>query len=118
MSDGLSFMNAEYSNTSFRLRRADVGAHNFLGNAIAYPAGARTGDNCLLATKVMVPIHGKVRRDVGLLGSPAFEIPRSVERDRAFDDLATGRRPQAAAGPRTGTTRRRRRCSCSRTSRP
>ena len=90
VSDGLSFMNAEYSNTSFRLRRADVGAHNFLGNAIAYPAGARTGDNCLLATKVMVPIHGKVRRDVGLLGSPAFEIPRTVERDRAFDDLTKG----------------------------
>ena len=90
VSDGLSFMNAEYSNTSFRLRRAEVGARNFLGNAIAYPAGARTGDNCLLATKVMVPIDGKVRRDVGLLGSPAFEIPRSVERDRAYDDLMKG----------------------------
>ncbi len=90
VSDGLSFMNAEYSNTSFRLRRAEVGARNFLGNDIAYPADARTGDNCLLATKVMVPIHGKVRRDVGLLGSPAFEIPRSVERDRAVDDLVDG----------------------------
>ena len=65
---------------------------NFLGNDIAYPAGARTGDNCLLATKVMVPIDGPVRRDVGLLGSPAFEIPRTVQRDRAFDDLKTGRR--------------------------
>jgi hypothetical protein len=30
----------------------------------------------------MVPIGGKVRRDVGLR-PPAFEIPRTVERDRA-----------------------------------
>ena len=98
VSDGLSFMNAEYSSTSFRLRRAQVGDRNFLGNNVAYPAGARTGDNCLLATKVMVPIDGPVRRDVGLLGSPAFEIPRTVQRDRAFDDLKTGRRaPPAAA---------------------
>jgi non-ribosomal peptide synthetase-like protein len=92
VSDGLSFMNAEFSSTSFRLRRVEVGARNFLGNDIAYPAGARAGDNCLLATKVMVPIDGKLRRDVGLLGSPAFEIPRTVERDRAFDDLKGGRR--------------------------
>jgi non-ribosomal peptide synthetase-like protein len=90
VSDGLSFMNAEYSNTSFRLRRAEVGARNFLGNDIGYPAGGRTGDNCLLATKVMVPIDGTVRRDVGLLGSPAFEIPRTVDRDRAVDDLVDG----------------------------
>jgi non-ribosomal peptide synthetase-like protein len=91
VSDGLSFMNAEYSNTSFRLRRADLGSRNFLGNNIAYPAGARTGDNCLLATKVMVPIDGEVRRDTGLLGSPAFAIPRTVERDRVFDRLKNGR---------------------------
>jgi non-ribosomal peptide synthetase-like protein len=48
---------------------------------VLYPAGAKTGDNCLLATKVMVPIDGPVRQDVGLLGSPPFEIPRSVLRD-------------------------------------
>lgn len=90
VSDGLSFMNAEFSNTSFRLRRAELGGQNFLGNNVAYPAGGRTGDNCLLATKVMVPIDGEVRSEVGLLGSPAFEIPRTVERDRAFDDLKTG----------------------------
>jgi acetyltransferase-like isoleucine patch superfamily enzyme len=83
-------MNAEVSNTSFRLRRADLGGRNFLGNNIAYPPGARTGENCLLATKVMVPIDGEVRHGVGLLGSPAFEIPRTVERDRAFDDLKQG----------------------------
>jgi len=27
---------------------------------------------------------------VGLLGSPSFEIPRSVERDSRFDHLRTG----------------------------
>src|SRR3712207_9209612 len=46
---------------------------------------SRTGDNCLLATKVQLPIEGPVREGVGLLGSPAFEIPRSVARDGSFD---------------------------------
>jgi non-ribosomal peptide synthetase-like protein len=81
IADGVSFMNTDYSATSFKVSRAAVGAHNFLGNFVLYPAGARTGDNCLLATKVLVPIDGPVRHDVGLLGSPAFEIPRSVQRD-------------------------------------
>lgn len=92
VADGLSIMNAEYSSTSFRVSRASIGSHNFLGNNIAYPVGARTGDNCLLATKVMVPLDGEVRKGVGLLGSPCFEIPRSVERDSRFDDLRTGER--------------------------
>jgi non-ribosomal peptide synthetase-like protein len=85
VADGLSIMNADFSNTSFRLSRASIGRHNFLGNNIAYPAQGKTGDNCLLATKVMVPIDGEVREGVGLLGSPSFEIPRSVERDNRFD---------------------------------
>ena len=81
IADAVSFMNADYSPTSFKVSRAAIGAHNFLGNAVLYPAGAKTGDNCLLATMVAVPIDGPVRHDVGLLGSPAFEIPRSVLRD-------------------------------------
>jgi non-ribosomal peptide synthetase-like protein len=80
----LSLLNAHYSSSSFRLTRATIGAHNFLGNMIAYPAGSRTRDNCLLATKVMVPVDGPIREDVGLLGSPSFEIPRTVERDSHF----------------------------------
>jgi non-ribosomal peptide synthetase-like protein len=67
-----------------------IGTRNFLGNFIAYPAGGRTGDNCLLATKVMVPIAGPVREGVGLLGSPCFEIPRTVQRDHQFDHLGSG----------------------------
>ena len=94
VADGLSVMNADYSATSFRVSRTSIGARNFLGNRIAYPAQGRTGDDCLLATKVMVPIDGPVREGVGLLGSPAFEIPRTVARDSALnrspEDLARG----------------------------
>lgn len=90
VADGLSIVNADFSSTSFRLSRAEIGPRNFLGNNIAYPSGGRTGDNCLLATKVMVPIDGELREGVGLLGSPCFEIPRSVERDSRFDHLREG----------------------------
>lgn len=90
VADGLSILNAEYSSTSFRVSRVTIGGHNFLGNHIAYPVGGRTGDNCLLATKVLVPLDGELREDVGLLGSPPFEIPRTVERDTRFDHFREG----------------------------
>ncbi len=90
IADGLSFMNAEFSASSFRVMPVTIGPRNFLGNAIAYPAGGRTGDNCLIATKAMIPVAGPVREGVGLLGSPCFEIPRTVQRDHRFDHLATG----------------------------
>ncbi|MCX4825159.1 phosphopantetheine-binding protein [Streptomyces sp. NBC_01142] len=90
IADGLSIINADFSSTSFCVSEASIGPRNFLGNNIAYPARARTGDNCLLATKVMVPLDGEVREGVGLLGSPCFEIPRSVERDSRFDHLRGG----------------------------
>ncbi|KAE8763291.1 amino acid adenylation domain-containing protein [Georgenia thermotolerans] len=89
VSDALSVLNTDYSSTSFRGSPTVIGARNFLGNNITFPTGARTGDNCLLATKVMVPVDGPVREGVGLLGSPPFEIPRTVERDRSFDDRRT-----------------------------
>ncbi|MBP2365565.1 Pls/PosA family non-ribosomal peptide synthetase [Pseudonocardia parietis] len=85
VADGLSMLNADYSASSFRVSPVSIGAENFLGNNIAYPAGGRTGDNCLLATKVMIPVDGPVREGVGLLGSPSFEIPRSVERDTGLE---------------------------------
>ncbi|WP_432042550.1 Pls/PosA family non-ribosomal peptide synthetase [Streptomyces cadmiisoli] len=90
VADGLSIINADFSSTSFRYARTSIGESSFLGNNIVYPSRARVGDNCLLATKVMVPIDGPVRQGVGLLGSPSFEIPRTVYRDSRFDDLATG----------------------------
>ena len=86
----LSIINADFSSTSFRVSQARIGAENFTGNLIAYPSQSRTGDNCLLATKVMVPIDGEVREGVGLLGSPSFEIPRTVQRDARFAEMATG----------------------------
>ncbi|MGW5348396.1 Pls/PosA family non-ribosomal peptide synthetase [Streptomyces sp. HUAS TT3] len=93
VADGLSINNADFSNTSFRVSRVSIGAHNFLGNRISYPSRGRTGDNCLLATKVMVPVDGELREGVGLLGSPSFEIPRSVRRD---GDLAGPDGPETA----------------------
>ena len=92
VSDGLSIMNAEFSSSSFRVCPVTIGPRNFVGNGVAYPAGGRTGDNCLLATKVMIPVGGPVREGVGLLGSPCFEIPRTVRSDHQFDHLGTLRR--------------------------
>ena len=90
VADGLSVAHADYSVTSFRVSRASIGPRNFVGNNVVYPAGGRTGANCLLATRTMIPLDGPVREGVGLLGSPPFEIPRSVERDSHFDHLRTG----------------------------
>ncbi|MEU3302514.1 Pls/PosA family non-ribosomal peptide synthetase [Streptomyces sp. NPDC006678] len=90
IADGLSVINTDYSSTSFRLSPVTIGAKSFLGNNIVYPPRARTGDNCLLATKVMVPVEGPMREDVGLLGSPSFEIPRTVLRDSRLDHFARG----------------------------
>ncbi|HSO68529.1 MAG TPA: Pls/PosA family non-ribosomal peptide synthetase [Arachnia sp.] len=90
VSDGLSLMNAEFSATAFCVRPTVVGRDNFFGNGVLVPPDARIGDNLLLATKVLVPVSGETRHDVGLLGSPSFEIPRSVARDLTFDDLKSG----------------------------
>ena len=82
VSDGLTMMNVTMSSSSFKLGKVKIGDHNYLGNNIFYPADGHAGANCLLGTKVMVPIDGPVRENVGLLGSPCFEIPRVVERTR------------------------------------
>jgi len=94
VSDGLSVLNSDVSSTSFRTSQVSIGEDNYLGNMLAWPVGARVGDNVLLATKAALPLDGPVRHDVGLLGSPAFEIPRSVQRDadeqRDAEDLRRG----------------------------
>jgi non-ribosomal peptide synthetase-like protein len=99
VSDGLSMINLEKSASSFRLSHTKIGERNYLGNNIHYPPDGKTGANVLLATKVMVPIDGEVRENVGLLGSPAFEIPRMVDRDKtligALDETARRRRLKA-----------------------
>jgi non-ribosomal peptide synthetase-like protein len=90
VSDGLSMINMHMSATSFRLAESKIGDNNFLGNAISYPPNGRTGPNVLFGSMTMVPIDGPVRENVGLLGSPPFEIPRTVNRDRdmnaSFDE--------------------------------
>src|SRR5213593_4528335 len=90
IADGLNMVNDEISSSSFRVSQVTIGPNNFFGNYVTYPSGGRTGDNCLLAIKAMVPLDGKIREGVGMLGSPSFEIPRSVERDSRFDHLRTG----------------------------
>lgn len=82
VSDGLFMINMHKSASAFRLEPTRIGERNYLGNNIYYPPDGRTGDNVLLGTKVMIPIDGPVRENVGLLGSPAFEIPRMVNRDK------------------------------------
>jgi non-ribosomal peptide synthetase-like protein len=90
VSDGLKMLNMQMSATSFRLAESKIGDNNFLGNYISYPPNGRTGTNVLFGTKVLVPIDGQVHENIGLLGSPAFEIPRKVCRDRdmnaSFDE--------------------------------
>jgi non-ribosomal peptide synthetase-like protein len=103
VADQSSMINADFSSTSFRASRAAIGAHNFLGNYVAFPSQSRTGDDCLLATKVMVPVEGPVREGVGLLGSPSFEIPRSVYRDTRLDHLKTPGRLAAKNRHNAGT---------------
>jgi non-ribosomal peptide synthetase-like protein len=83
VADGLMIMNSDVSATSFRVSPVYIGGDSFFGNNIYYPAGGRVGNNCLIATKAMIPLDGKLRVNVGLLGSPSFEIPRTVERDQA-----------------------------------
>jgi non-ribosomal peptide synthetase-like protein len=90
VSDGLTMLNADVSTTGFMVREAKIGANNYLGNALYYPAGGKTGDNVLMGTKVLIPLDGEVRENIGLLGSPAFEIPRTVKRDTQFNDLREG----------------------------
>ena len=92
VSDGLQMMNAGMSSSSFKVSKCVLGDNNYLGNAIFYPSESRTGNNCLLGTKVMIPVDGPVREDVGLLGSPAFEIPRVSQRDQEMSDIDEDKR--------------------------
>lgn len=80
-SDGLWLGALTMSSRAFKLGACRLGERNFVGTTVYVPPGARTGDNVLFGTKVMAPIDGPIRENVGLLGSPAFEIPRAAARD-------------------------------------
>ena len=113
VSDGLTMVNSDMSSSSFRLGKVKIGDHNYLGNNIRYPPDGRTGANCLLGTKVMIPIDGPVRENVGLLGSPCFEIPRAVDRDKNFNSVMDDAGPPPAdRARRTVTTSSRLLPSC------
>jgi non-ribosomal peptide synthetase-like protein len=106
ISDGLTMVNARMSTSSFSVCKTEIGDHNYLGNAIFYPSDSKTGDNCLLGTKVMIPVDGEVRENTGLLGSPAFEIPRVARRDEEMsaideDERAEGLRQKTSHNIRT-----------------
>ena len=92
VSDDLAMVNFEYAKGSFGIGAVRLGHGMFLGNRIYVHGGARVGDNCLLASKVMLPIDGAVRENIGLLGSPCFEIPRRTHGE-TFDPV-----PSDAAG--------------------
>lgn len=81
VSDGLRLVNSEENAKGVRLFEAQLPANSFVGNDVFLPHDHRLGDNCLLATKVMVPTTGHTRHDTGLLGSPPFEIPRCNDED-------------------------------------
>ena len=110
VSDGLSMINMHMSATSFRLAESKIGENNYLGNDIFYPPNGKTGANVLLGTKTMIPIDGPVRENVGLLGSPAFEIPRMVDRDRDMNAVDRRGDPPRAPAPEEPLQRRHRGC--------
>ena len=83
VSDGLTMLNASMSNAAFKLAKVKIGDHNYLGNRDYYPAAGKTGLELPARHQVMVPIDGPVRENVGLLGSPCFEIRASSTGTRA-----------------------------------
>ena len=91
VSDGLSFMNAEFSSTSFRLRRADAGRAQLPRQRHRLPAGARTGRQLPARDEG----HGADRREgpratSGCSGRLRSRSRGRSKRDRAFDDLKAG----------------------------
>ncbi|GAA3041001.1 hypothetical protein GCM10010464_00730 [Pseudonocardia yunnanensis] len=83
VADVLAMLNAELSSTSFRLSRTRIGANSFVGNNLYFIPQSRVGDNCLIGSKTMIPIDGPLLENTGLMGAPAFPIPRTVARDKA-----------------------------------
>jgi non-ribosomal peptide synthetase-like protein len=81
ISGGIKMINETMSSDAFKLGLVQIGERNYLGNYVHIPPESKLGRNCLLGTKALTPIDGPVRDNIGLLGSPAFEIPRATARD-------------------------------------
>ena len=112
VADAMSIINADYSSSSFRVSRVTIGAENFFGNHVAYPSQGKTGDNCLLATKVMVPLEGEVREGVGLLGSPSSRFRERSSGTVSLRKTSMATSCSAASAGRIGTTSQLWRCFC------
>ncbi len=96
VADGLVIVNSDVSATSFRVSPVYIGGDSFFGNNIYYPAGGRVGNNCLIATKAMIPLDGKVRE-----GRPArLAVVRDPADGRPRPGGRTGRGRAAAAAAR------------------
>ena len=80
-SDEITFVNLSYSSSYVCAEPVSMGRDSYAGNYINVVPDHRVGDNCLIGTKTALPISGESYSDTGLLGSPAFAIPRSVQRD-------------------------------------
>lgn len=96
LSDGVDLVNVEMSASAFRTEHLRIGARCFLGNVISVPPGAQLGDDVFIGTKTMIPVDGRPRSGVGLLGSPAFEIPRRRGDEADFALSRTGLRRRLA----------------------
>lgn len=95
ISDGVTIINMEVGSGTFRLAQSRIGDGCFLGNMVLITPHTKLGNNCLIGTKTMVPIDGEVRENVGLLGSPCFEIPREVVNDQRFNPVPRTEEEQA-----------------------
>lgn len=98
VSDGLRLVNSEENAKGVRLFKTQLPANSFVGNDVFLPHDHCLGDNCLLATKVMVPNTGPTRHDTGLLGSPPFEIPRCNDEDIPVATATTNEDRERALG--------------------
>ncbi|GGG41797.1 peptide synthetase [Kocuria dechangensis] len=87
VSGGIKFVNETMSSDAFKLGTVKVGERNYLGNYLHLPSNSVVGENVLIGTKALTPIYGPVRTDTGLLGSPAFEIPRATARDLRMSQI-------------------------------
>ena len=104
VSDGLRLVNSEESAKGVQLFEAQLPANSVVGNDVFLPHDHRLGDNCLLATKVMVPTTGLTQHDTGLLGSPSFEIPRCNGDSILATTSTTNIDRERTLGPKTATT--------------
>ena len=88
-----------------RVPDVDRGAATSSATTSPIPRRGRTGDNCLLATKVMVPIDGRGPGECRAAGLAELRDPavgRARQQLRPPED--TGTSCAAASPPRTGTT--------------